>query len=109
MIYPPASASLTNLMLARRKRRHRQRRRYSQLSHTNESGQRQSNKKTRISNHKVKYVNGNGERITLSPTKTFWWMYYLNFPDRGNRQFENKFRNRFRLPYDSFQELYDLV
>ena len=45
----------------------------------------------------------------LSPEKTFWFMYYIKSPERGDNQFESKFRSRFRLPYDTFIELYEIV
>ena len=33
----------------------------------------------------------------------------MNCPDRGDTYFEKMFCNRFRLPYDSFLELFDMV
>ena len=42
---------------------------------------------------------------TLEPKSTFWCMYYLRSPQVGDKTFEKKFRNRFRLPYESFMEL----
>ena len=109
MVYPPPSASFLQLILSNRRRRQRQRRRRLEASPKNQKCRRGSNTVTRSPRRKAKYVNEVGASVTYSPEKTFWFMYYLKSPERSDSHFECKFRNRFRLPYDAFLELYEIV
>ena len=109
MIYPPNSSSLLDYFKCRRQRRHRQRRARVEASlKQNKTGSRAPAKR-RSSKRGPRFVNEEGKKIELTPEKTFWFLYYLNSPERGDNQFEAKFRDRFRLPYDTFLELYAMV
>jgi hypothetical protein len=108
MIYPPSSESLIHMKLSNRQRHQRRRRRFLEASHKNTKCRRISKSVSRSQRRKPKYINEVGERVTLSPEKTFWYMYYIKSPERGDRHFQCKFRNRFRLPYDAFLELYEI-
>ena len=43
--------------------------------------------------HIITYITEEGNVEVLSPKKTFWWMYYICSPNRGDSYFENKFRS----------------
>ena len=101
---PTSSASLTDMLLVWRTRRKLQRRLSQKvLNHT------PSIKRRKCGLQKIKYTTENGDTETCSPKKTFWYMYYLNSPNRGGKYFEKKFRNWFTLPYDSFLERFHMV
>ena len=96
-------------MLSNRRRRKRQRRRRAESRSIKLLGRRKCNSVRRTPKRGPRYVNEQGVTVVLSPEKTFWFMYYIKSPERGDNQFESKFRSRFRLPYDTFIELYEIV
>jgi hypothetical protein len=51
----------------------------------------------------------NGVRILTSPIQTNWYRLYIVSPNLDNPKFKQKFRRRFRLPYDRYLELLDIV
>ena len=46
---------------------------------------------------------------TLEPKRTFWYIYYLRSPQVGDKTFDTKFCNRFRLSYESFIDLFNHI
>ena len=46
---------------------------------------------------------------TPDPRKSSWYTCYVKFPQRGVTNFENTFKNRFRLSYNMFEALMHLV
>ena len=91
-------------MLSHRRCRGRQQQRRVKIDE-NTSQLHQHIIKNRSSKRKIVYVNADGVLEILEPKRTFWCMYYLCSPQIGDKIFESKFRNRFRLPYKSFTEL----
>ena len=62
-------------------------------------------KQRRATKRSVRYVEDDGTVCILTPTKTFWYNYYiLNGPVLSERGLM-RFRRRFRLPFDQFQVL----
>jgi hypothetical protein len=51
----------------------------------------------------------NGERIPIRPTQTTWYGLYIGSPNLDNPKFHKKFRRRFRLPYNCFLQLLEIV
>ena len=45
----------------------------------------------------------------MNPKKTYWYRNYIKFPKLDDKQFKSMFRNRFRLPYKSYQTLLEIV
>ena len=45
-----------------------------------------------------------GELEKIPPTESMWYHAYIACPQTGDKRFENKFRRRFRIPYESFLE-----
>jgi len=43
-----------------------------------------------------------GELESVPPTESMWFNAYVSCPQTGDKRFEQKFRRRFRLPYESF-------
>ena len=46
---------------------------------------------------------------TPDPSKSSWYTCYVKFPQRGVINFENTFKNRFRLTYNMFEGLMTMV
>ena len=46
----------------------------------------------------------NGELEAIPPTESMWYHAYISCPQSGDIRFMNKFRQRFRLPYESYLE-----
>ena len=105
MQYLPPTTSYCKRILIHRRRRRRQKR----CNNRQVIGQDCNVVKRRRSRHSMMYMNDDGVWERLKPRKTFWCMFYLNSPQIGNTYYENKFRDRFRLPYKSFKELLDEV
>jgi hypothetical protein len=47
----------------------------------------------------------NGNRVPLTPKMSNWYQLYVNEPDITNKKFHLKFRRRFRVPFEQYQEL----
>jgi hypothetical protein len=45
-----------------------------------------------------------GNRVPAAPTQTCWYMLYILHSCLASPKFHTRFRGRFRLPYDSFQQ-----
>ena len=94
-------------MLQHRSRRRRQRRyqrsNSKQMVHEDHS---RKVRKSRCRKHRFTFMNPDGIWEIIDPSKTFWNVNYLERPHVGNACFEKKFRNRFRLPYHSFKDLF---
>ena len=54
-------------------------------------------------------VDTNGKIILMDPRQTYWCRNYVQFPKVDNTSFQRKFRNRFRLPYEPFKRLLEVV
>ena len=50
-----------------------------------------------------------GNLIPISPQDTMWWRAYIASPPLDNRRFHKKFRRRFRMPYQQYLELCDVL
>ncbi len=57
-----------------------------------------------VKKHKIIVRNDDGEFHDVLPPDTLWYRYYIENPPNNDR-LHTIFRNRFRLPYDSFIEL----
>lgn len=57
----------------------------------------------------LEYIDDDGIRQPLPPTKSTWYTLYVNNPALNNRRFRKKFRRRFRVPYQQYSELLDDV
>ena len=44
----------------------------------------------------------NGDLESIPPTESLWYHAYISCPQTNDRRFEQKFRRRFRLPYENF-------
>ena len=44
----------------------------------------------------------NGELKSIPPTESMWYHAYITCPQTGDWCFQQKFRRRFRLPYENF-------
>ncbi|KAL7518129.1 hypothetical protein ACHAWX_002987 [Stephanocyclus meneghinianus] len=47
----------------------------------------------------------NGELECIKPTEPFWYTYYVLDPLLEDARFVKKSRDRFRLPYDKYEQL----
>ena len=45
----------------------------------------------------------------MDPKKSTWWSMYVQFPRKGEKQFEKLFKRRFGMSYSSFEEHLDEV
>ena len=89
MIYPRRKASIVDMIMKRR---------------------RQRRMKLRSSNHDLPKIASRNKRTKKSdsllsmidPKLTYWYKSYVDYPAIQNRDFNYKFRQRFRLPYHSF-------
>ena len=101
MAYSPASTSLCQRIIISRRRRQQQR----QLQCNPIIDIPSNVARRRSPKHKIKYMNHDGIWEILIPRRTFWCMFYLQSPRLGDKYYETKFRNRFRLPYNVFKEI----
>ena len=46
----------------------------------------------------------NGKLEAIPPTESMWYHAYISCPQSGDIRFMNKFRQRFRLQYESYLE-----
>ena len=46
-----------------------------------------------------------GTLEAIPPTESLWYLLYVDCPQTGDKRFADKFRRRFRLPYQSYLEL----
>jgi len=46
--------------------------------------------------------NADGELEAIPPTESLWWHIYVDCPQLNDKRWLNKFRRRFRIPYQSF-------
>jgi len=54
-------------------------------------------------------VNEDGVKVPIKPTESMWYTMYVNNPlIAGNESMYDKFRKRFRLPYNNYLELVDM-
>ena len=51
----------------------------------------------------------NGDTVLMDPRQTYWYRNYVQFPKVEDTSFQRKFRNRFRLAYESFKSLLEVV
>ena len=65
----------------------------------------QSKRKRSTKKRLLEYVDDDGNVCTLTPKKTFWYQYYILNGNNLDAKALNKFRRRFRLPYQQFNEL----
>ena len=54
-------------------------------------------------------IDDDGNLCTMTPTNTFWYIYYIANGNAMDTQAKEKFRRRFRLPYKQFCELLNLL
>ena len=57
-----------------------------------------------IKRHKLFVRDNDGSLREILPTDTLWYLLYVAHPPQ-NKRFSDKFRLRFRLPYESFLQL----
>ena len=75
------------------------------VEHNGCDGQTQE-KKTRTRRTIMSRRTEDGELQVLSPKETIWWLYYVaNSLLLEDSHHQNKFRSRFRLPYQNYLEL----
>ena len=101
MITPPNTVK--RLLLLRQKRRQRLRRTIS----CNQHHLIKCKRTTRI--HLKKDVGDTGIPQRLDPKATYWYKYYVQFPNLECKAFNTSFRLRFRLPYQSYLSLLRVV
>lgn len=53
----------------------------------------------------LEYIDDDGVLKPLPPSKSSWYILYVNNPALGSRSFRKKFRRCFQLPYQQFSEL----
>ncbi|CAB9526768.1 Plant transposon protein [Seminavis robusta] len=56
-------------------------------------------RKRRMKSLKPYYFNEAGEKVTLRPRQTVWYLMYVVSPSLDCHKFNKKFRRRFRMPY----------
>jgi DDE superfamily endonuclease len=59
--------------------------------------------------HPLTYAADDGERLPYTYCMSNWYRHYIDRPQTDNPKFQRVFRRRFRLPYDCFLELLDMV
>jgi hypothetical protein len=59
--------------------------------------------------HPLTYPGDDGERLLYTYRMSNWYRHYIDRPQIENPKFQRVFRRRFRLPYDCFLELLDMV
>jgi hypothetical protein len=64
---------------------------------------------TRLRNVKVFQDPTTGELRQMTPTLSLWWVLYIQEPKPECSQWSKTFKNRFRLPYNSFLDLLRMV
>ncbi len=77
-------------------------------THTERNDEAIANKRKRKRTSRTslaRWTNADGTFIRLVPRQSYWYMAYIAHPDREDKIFLKKFRLRFRLPYDKFEEL----
>ena len=47
--------------------------------------------------------------LDIDPKATVWYFFYILYPDTCNQKFNKLFRRRFRMPYQSFRDLLDII
>ena len=57
----------------------------------------------------LKYIDEDGLLKTLTPTKTFWYCFYVRSAHILSQKQLKTFRNRFRLPVKQYQELLHVI
>lgn len=67
---------------------------------------RRKEKRRRISRGRLaRWTNPDGTFELLVPRNSYWYKAYIAYPARDDPRFLKKFRLRFRLPYNQFEEL----
>ena len=51
----------------------------------------------------------NGDLVALVPKESLWWSHYIENPPLQSSRFHSKFRHRFRLDYNLFLQLLEVV
>jgi hypothetical protein len=54
-------------------------------------------------------IDSDNKRIPITATQSSWYQLYVLSPNLDNQKFLKKFRLRFRLPYECYLELLDIV
>ena len=66
-------------------------------------------KKTRKPKKVLMWTDDDGSQRPILPRQSYWYNIYVAHPDSENASFQRKFRFRFRLPYDKFKELNEVL
>jgi DDE superfamily endonuclease len=66
-------------------------------------------KKRSVKSLRPYYFDQDGRAVFLKPKETVWYHLYVSGPALDSKVFHDKFRRRFRLPYDDFRSLLERV
>ena len=66
-------------------------------------------KKKRRKKVTLQYMDDDGNLCTMTPTKTFWYIYYIRNGNEMDTRAKAKYCRHFRLPYEQFCQLLNLL
>ena len=79
-----------------------------QCQHFHVSPNKRQKTQRSVKKHKLMVRDKDGLLREMVPTDTLWYLLYISNPPNNQRMLK-LFRNRFRLPYDSFVELSETI
>ena len=74
----------------------------------NETDIKKSAQPRSVKRHKLLVRNDDGSLRELTPEDTLWYLKYVKTPPWNDR-LKKQFRNRFRMPYQSFIDLHESI